>query len=116
MKASEQWLIDAAALTYWHQVSAGPALTWQIHALVRRKSHHRRSDDAKKCALPPLCAGDAGERLRSEITTDQRFPRSTLVWWAWLDLNQRPHPYQAYSRDAFMLEEPDTASSAVGWQ
>jgi hypothetical protein len=24
--------------------------------------------------------------------------------------------YQAYSRDAFMLEERDTASSAVGWQ
>jgi hypothetical protein len=30
-------------------------------------------------------------------------------------LNLRPHPYQAYSRDAFMLEEGDTASSAVGW-
>jgi hypothetical protein len=24
--------------------------------------------------------------------------------------------YQAYSRDAFMLEERDTARSAVGWQ
>jgi hypothetical protein len=24
-----------------------------------------------------------------------------------------PHPYQAYSRDAFMLEERDMASSAV---
>jgi len=27
-----------------------------------------------------------------------------------------PHPDQAYSRDAFMLEERDAASSAVGWQ
>jgi hypothetical protein len=27
-----------------------------------------------------------------------------------------PLPYQACSRDAFMLVERDTASSAVGWQ
>ena len=27
--------------------------------------------------------------------------------WAWLDLNQRPHPDQAYWRDGFMLEERD---------
>ena len=40
-----------------------------------------------------------------EETTDERFRRSRPVWWAWLDLNQRPHPYQAYSRDAFMLVE-----------
>jgi hypothetical protein len=22
------------------------------------------------------------------------FPQVTLVWWAWLDLNLGPHPYQ----------------------
>jgi hypothetical protein len=26
------------------------------------------------------------------------------------------HPYQAHSRDSFMLEERDTAKSAVGWE
>jgi hypothetical protein len=31
-------------------------------------------------------------------------------------LNQRPHPYQAYSRDAFEQLERDTASSSVGRQ
>jgi hypothetical protein len=33
----------------------------------------------------------------------QRSAGQEPVWWAWLDLNQRPHPYQACSRDAFML-------------
>jgi hypothetical protein len=28
-------------------------------------------------------------------------------------LNQRPHPYQAYSRDAFMQVERGTTSSLV---
>jgi hypothetical protein len=37
-------------------------------------------------------------------------------WWACQDLNLGPHPYQAYSRDAFNLVEPGTASSSVGWQ
>ena len=37
-------------------------------------------------------------------------------WWACQDLNLGPHPYQACSRDAFMLVERDTNSSAVGWQ
>ena len=27
-------------------------------------------------------------------TTEERFRSSNPVWWAWLDLNQRPHPYQ----------------------
>jgi hypothetical protein len=31
-------------------------------------------------------------------------------------LNLGPHPYQAHSRDAFILVEHDRASSAVGWQ
>ena len=36
-----------------------------------------------------------------EREDDQRFRWSRLVWWACQDLNLRPHPYQAYSRDAF---------------
>ena len=39
--------------------------------------------------------------------TNERFPSSKPVLWAWLDLNQRPHPYQACSRDAFMLVGED---------
>jgi hypothetical protein len=38
--------------------------------------------------------GDSLQRPRSKEPTDERFRRSTAVWWAWLDLNQRPHPYQ----------------------
>jgi hypothetical protein len=34
--------------------------------------------------------------------------------WAWLDLNQHPHPYQAHSRDTVMLVEEVKASSSVG--
>src|SRR5215212_10503339 len=31
---------------------------------------------------------------RSKETTDEHFRRLSGVWWAWLDFNQRPHPYQ----------------------
>jgi len=58
---------------------------------------------AHGCVARPLCAGEAlGSRNRKR-TTGERFYSSNPVWWAWLDLNQRPHPYQAYSRDAFLL-------------
>jgi hypothetical protein len=57
------------------------------------------------CVLRPLCAGEPWERPRSKEATDKHFRSSKPVWWAWLDLNQRPHPYQAYSRDAFKLVE-----------
>ena len=30
----------------------------------------------------------------NEETTAERFHSSGPDWWAWLDLNQRPHPYQ----------------------
>ena len=29
-----------------------------------------------------------------EEDNEERFPRSEPLQWAWLDLNQRPHPYQ----------------------
>ena len=37
---------------------------------------------------------DAHKQLRAKESTDERSRRSEPVWWAWLDLNQRPHPYQ----------------------
>jgi hypothetical protein len=44
----------------------------------------------------------------------KRFHWSKAVWWACQDLNLGPHPYQAYSRDAFKLAERETTSS--GWR
>ena len=41
-------------------------------------------------------------------TANERFPSSKPVWWAWLDLNQRPHPCQAHSRDALKQQEGET--------
>jgi hypothetical protein len=46
------------------------------------------------CVLGPLCAGDSPKQPRSKETNGKRSRRSATVSWAWLDLNQRPHPYQ----------------------
>ena len=46
------------------------------------------------CALRALCAGDAREPTATKETKRKYFRRSVRTWWAWLDLNQRPHPYQ----------------------
>jgi hypothetical protein len=64
--------------------------------------------------LIPTGMNPIGLARQSEATSV--CPGQRPVLWAWLDLNQRPHPYQAYSPDAFMLEKRGTASSAVGWQ
>ena len=37
-------------------------------------------------------------------------------WWACQDLNLGPHPYQAYSRDAFKLVGGGTTSSRAARQ
>jgi hypothetical protein len=58
----------------------------------------------------------AATRPGPERDDDQRFRWSGLLWWACQDLNLGPHPYQAYSWDAFMLEERGSTSPAVGWQ
>jgi hypothetical protein len=42
----------------------------------------------------PLCADDGRQWPRSKETTIECLRRSKVVLWAWLDLNQRPHPYQ----------------------
>src|SRR5215211_9551505 len=44
---------------------------------------------------------DHGNRLSQE--NGRRFGWSEAGWWAWEDLNLRLHPYQACSRDAFLL-------------
>jgi hypothetical protein len=49
------------------------------------------------CVLRPLYRGDAQKQLRSRETTDERFRSSKPMEWAWLDLNQRPHPYQRWT-------------------
>jgi hypothetical protein len=54
----------------------------------------RSQTQAQVCVLRPLCARDAPEQPRSKIDTDERFRTSEPVWWAWLDLNLGPHPYQ----------------------
>ena len=51
----------------------------------------------------------AATRQGSEREDDQRFRWSKAMWWACQDLNLGPHPYQAHSRDAFMLLERGTA-------
>ena len=49
---------------------------------------------AQECVLRPLCAGDTLPGAASKETTVECCRRSKPVSWAWLDLNQRPHPYQ----------------------
>ena len=41
---------------------------------------------------------DAHKQLRAKESTDERSRRSEPVWWAWLDLNQRPHPERKIAR------------------
>ena len=49
-------------------------------------------------AVNRLLTSDASQPLNPG-PDDQRFRWSEAVWWAWLDLNQRPHPYQRWTAD-----------------
>ena len=52
------------------------------------------SSPRRGCVLGPLC-GDASRSNRHQtMASGECSRRSTPVHWAWLDLNQRPHPYQ----------------------
>ncbi len=42
----------------------------------------------------PLLAKQVLSQL-SYSPVDQNTPNFFLLWWVWLDLNQRPHAYQA---------------------
>ncbi len=65
-------------------------------------------------AAQTLCSGSGEDRPQDLIPqrdaspgwrplrrNDQRFGWSEAVWWAWLDLNQRPHPYQGSAQGMF---------------
>jgi hypothetical protein len=58
-------------------------------ALVAVTASTRSYAFSDRCAL-----GDPQQQPGSEGMADKRFRRSTTVLWTWLDLNQRPHPYQ----------------------
>jgi hypothetical protein len=49
------------------------------------------------CVPRPLCAGDTRPGATSKDATVECCRRLSPLWWAWLDLNQRPHPYQQYA-------------------
>src|SRR5512132_1633549 len=61
------------------------------------------------CVLRPLCAGDPPEQLRVKGTPLACLPRSKVVQWAWLDLNQRPHPETKIARVATGSAAPTRA-------
>jgi hypothetical protein len=67
-------------------------LDGELRALLSTRNRLRAAGQG--CALRPLCAGDARPQPQSKETTVECCRRSEPAWWAWLDLNQRPHPYQ----------------------
>ena len=81
---------------YWHSSGATPmsAVTLGLEPAVRRWTRGPSWQAAQGWVLRPLCAGDSREKRRSPSTTDECFRSSKPASWAWLDLNQRPHPYQ----------------------
>ena len=57
-----------------------------------------RTDDLllAKQALSQLSYGPAGERTPHEqLFTERENTPNARTWWAWEDLNFRPHAYQA---------------------
>jgi hypothetical protein len=51
----------------------------------------RSASNHTQYLIPPR---DACKPAGTRKVTDQRFRWSEAILWAWLDLNQRPHPYQ----------------------
>ena len=71
----------------------------QIAVLAKARMEVRRGKpftpvELQGCVFRPLCEGDARSNRDRREATGERSHRSTPVSWAWLDLNQRPHPYQ----------------------
>ena len=57
------------------------------------------------------------EAAAIEAPTDERFPGSARVSWAWEDLNLRPHPYQVSPperRASQHFPRPDGSVGALG--
>jgi hypothetical protein len=82
--------------TYWHSSGATlmSAVTLGLEPAVRRWTCGSSWQAAQGWVLRPLCAGGSRKQRQSKETGGKCSRRSTPVWWAWLDLNQRPHPYQ----------------------
>jgi hypothetical protein len=69
--------------------------------IVQFGGRQRRENDAevrdterRRDALADRYTEATGEAPRPRATSGKRFRSSEPLWWAWLDLNQRPHPYQ----------------------
>ena len=54
------------------------------------------------------------EATAIEETTEERSRSSSGVWWAWLDLNQRPHPYQLNAANRCAAPFPQVARDRRG--
>jgi hypothetical protein len=82
-----------------HVTPPGPPSRSRCSADGYRPAAQTRSrvfltDGHAGCVLRPLCQTTHGTDRDHEVTTEKRSRRSNPVWWAWLDLSQRPHPYQ----------------------
>jgi hypothetical protein len=69
-------------------------MTLGARASALRSTRNRPRAAVQGCVLGSLCVGDPRRQSPSKETTDERFGSSALVLWAWLALNQRPHPDQ----------------------
>jgi hypothetical protein len=86
---------EAAAIAHWRRLDQRSlASAWFLLLGARSGALAISQTAVQGCVLEPLCARDAPKQPRPKATTDERSRRSTPVSWAWLDLNQRPHPYQ----------------------
>jgi hypothetical protein len=74
------------------------------HDLGRKEAAHTRcSDSGSKGSQDLIPQRDESDWAGTANAVTSVSAGHGADLWAWLDLNQRPHPYQAYSRDAFML-------------
>jgi hypothetical protein len=77
-----------------HPPAYALAITLDREPPALRSTRNRPRTAVQGCVLGPLCAGVSRKQPPSKETAGERSRRSTPVQWAWLDLNQRPHPYQ----------------------
>ena len=90
---------EAAAITHRRRLDQrSPASAWFLLLGARSGAPAISQTAVQGCVLEPLCARDAPKQPRPKATTDERSRRSTPVSWAWLDLNQRPHPERRIAR------------------
>jgi len=61
-------------------------------------TRHRPRTAVQGDAFRDRCAQASRKQPPLKETTGERSHRSAPVWWAWLDLNQRPHPETKIAR------------------